>query len=482
VKQDLKALSRWSAAAFVACGLGGGSALAADAGWLVRTTLDQPTAADFTDALGTPVDAVDHVSGDLYRVSVRVRATAAKALTAKTLEARARANAPGVVTRVQRNFTYKLPLHIDAAARARAASLPLLEEAVVDNPAVQPPVDSPSTGADPRVGNQWGISKSKSPEAWGIQRGNREMIVAVIDTGVDYNHEDLKNAMWRNAGETPGNGVDDDGNGFVDDVVGWDFADNDAFPFDKMSEQRIDGNPGHGTHCAGVVGAVGENATGISGVAPNISIMALRFITDKGEGTTADAIKAINYAVANGARVLSNSWGGEAGDEDDTELKNAITEAQNAGVLLVFAAGNGRNGVGYDNDGDAKPAIPASFDHDAIISVAAIDSGEQLGAFSNWGHRTVDLGAPGVKILSSVPATGKYEDRITLFGFPIADWSGTSMAAPHVAGALALIWSEYPELTAAEAKARLLAGVIPVAALSGKSVTGGMLSSLGSLK
>jgi subtilisin family serine protease len=441
--------------------------------YLVRAALAAPTPATMSALLGVQVASVARVDGDLFKV--KIAPTEKAAVSAKVLRARAEREAPGVVTHVQPNFVYHIDLARNADAVARAKALGASVKAAADNPAIQPANPSPARGPDPKLSSQWGANKIDAPTAWQTQRGNKNVVVAVIDTGVDYNHEDLRNALWRNPAEIPGNGIDDDGNGFVDDVVGWDFADNDAFPFDKMSASRIDGNPGHGTHCSGVVGGVGENAIGISGVAPNVSVMAVRFITDTGEGTTENAVKAIDYAVANGAKVLSNSWGGEKDDEDDTELLKAIQNAEAKGVLMVFAAGNGRNGIGYDNDGDPKPAVPASYDNPAIISVAATDSSDALGPFSNWGKTTVDLAAPGVKILSSVPGN-KYEDSITIFGIPLAEWSGTSMAAPHVAGAAALVWSQFPNETAQQIKDRLLRSVTPLSSLSGKVVTGGLLN------
>lgn len=430
--------------------------------WLIRTSLGAPTAAELSSRLGVDILKVVHVSDDLYKVVTGPQNV--------NLKARIEEREDGTITRVQRNFIYRpslMPMNGNGTSESTLA--------VVDNPAIEMANANPARGVDPKASAQWGLAKTEAATAWATQRGDHNVIVAVIDTGIDYNHEDLKSNVWHNPNEIPGNGIDDDYNGYVDDVIGWDFADNDALPYDKMSAQRFDGNPGHGTHCSGVVGANGDNAIGISGMAPDITVMGLRFITDKGEGTTEAAILAIKYAVANGAKVLSNSWGGEADSEDDTELKAAIQEAQDAGVLLIFAAGNGRNGAGYSNDSDAHPGIPASYDFDAIISVAASDSSDKLGSFSNFGTRTVDLAAPGVKIMSSVPLN-KYEDSITIFGIPIASWDGTSMATPHVAGAAALVWSQYPELTAAQVKARLLNSVTPIAGLATKVKTGGVLN------
>ncbi len=458
-----------------------GSALAANQEWLVRSAVENPTAAELSAELGVSVASVAHVTENLYKVGIA--ATELKGLGAPrnltaALRDRAARDGSGLVQSIQKNFIYHTALNVDEKARARLRRLvDVLPPAAkaVDNPAIEAPNTNPARGPDPQMSAQWGLTNTKAQQAWNIQRGNKNVIVAVVDTGIDYNHEDLKGNLWHNTKEIPGNGIDDDHNGYVDDVIGWDFADKDALPFDKMTDMRIDGNPGHGTHCSGVVGAVGNNALGTSGVAPNITVMGLRFITDKGEGTTADGVLAINYAVANGAKVISNSWGGEKDSEDDTELKAAIKNAGDHDVLMIFAAGNGRNGVGYDNDTDPKYMVPASYDFPNIISVAAIDVNNALGSFSNWGKTSVDLAAPGVKIMSTVPGN-MYEDSIMIFGIPLAEWSGTSMATPHVAGAAGLLRSQFPNETALQIKDRMMRTVTPLAALSGKMVTGGALN------
>ena len=311
--------------------------------------------------------------------------------------------------------------------------------------------------------------------AWKINPGQK-IIVAVIDTGVDYTHEDLLPNMWRNEKEIPNNGIDDDGNGYIDDIVGWDFLSNDNKPYDLASSDLGDllrgGNPGHGTHCAGNVAARGNNGKGIAGVNPNAEIMALRFIGDEG-GSTEGAIGAIRYAVDNGAKVLSNSWGSEGEDPNEAEqnkaLQDAIQYALDKNVLFIAAAANS----GRNNDTDAKKAFPASYPHDNIISVAAIDSANKIASFSNYGATTVDIGAPGVKIFSTVPGN-KYSDTvIDLMG---ATWDGTSMACPHVAGAAAFYWSAHPEKTWQEVKAAILASAKKIPSLTGKTLTGGKLS------
>ncbi len=349
-----------------------------------------------------------------------------------------------------------------------------------DNPAI-PDAPPQGAGVDPLVSNQWGMANIDVQDAWKITKGSPNMIVAVIDTGVDYTHEDLLPNLWRNAKEIPNNGIDDDKNGYVDDVIGWDFVTNDNKPYDLAVEPLqllTGGNPGHGTHCAGNVAARSDNGKGIAGVAPNVKIMSLRFISDKGQGTTADAIKAIRYAVDNGAKVMSNSWGSEGEDPADGQsnqaLRDAVQYAQDQGVLFIAAAGNGHQGVGYSNDTDKNPSYPATYPHENIISVAALDVNNNFGSFSNWGAKTVHIGAPGVKVYSTVVGSGYTDTVIDKFGLH-ATWDGTSMATPHVAGAAALYWSAYPNKTWREVKAAILGSAKKIPAATGKLVTEGRL-------
>ncbi len=344
-----------------------------------------------------------------------------------------------------------------------------------DNPEI-PASPNVGNGADPLYSKQWGMIDNGLENALKINAGQK-IIVAVIDTGVDYTHEDLLPNMWRNTKEIANNGIDDDNNGYIDDIVGWDFLSNDNKPYDLASSDIGDlmngANPGHGTHCAGNVAARGDNGKGISGMSPNAQIMAMRFIGDEG-GTTTGAIGAIRYAVDNGAKVLSNSWGSEGEDPaevtENLALKEAIQYAMDKNVLFIAAAANS----GVDNDKDPKKAAyPASYPHDNIISVAAVDSSNKLADFSNYGVTTVDIGAPGVKIFSTTVGN-KYSDTvIELFG---ANWDGTSMACPHVAGAAALYWSAHPEKTWKEVKTAILTSAKPIPSLTGKTLTGAKLS------
>lgn len=387
---------------------------------------------------------------------------------------------PNYKISLMEDYTIQDPLRKAAVAKMVARNPQLRGLAKVDNPAI-PDAPQSTTGPDPLFGQQWGMNDIGVVEAWKVTRGNPDVVVAVIDTGVDYTHEDLLPNIWRNAKEIPNNGIDDDNNGYIDDVIGWDFVSNDNKPYD-LAMEPIDilfkgGNPGHGTHCAGNVAARGDNGKGVSGVAPNVKIMPLRFISEKGQGTTADAIKAIHYAVDNGAKVMSNSWGSEgeeAGAPENKALRDAVQYAQDKGVLFIAAAGNGHKGVGYDNDTDAAPSYPASYDHDIIISVAALDVNNNLGSFSNWGAKTVDIGAPGVKVFSTVVDQGYTDVVIDKFGFK-ANWDGTSMATPHVAGAAALYWSAHPTKSWQEVKAAILGSAKKINALANKSVSGGKL-------
>ncbi len=293
-----------------------------------------------------------------------------------------------------------------------------------------------------------------APKAWGTTTGDQGTVVAVIDTGTDINHPDLKNNVWTNLNETPANGIDDDKNGYVDDVNGWDFANNDASVYDAASED------GHGTHVAGTIAAEGNNGIGVTGVNWKAKIMPLKFLGGPNGGYTSNAVKAIDYAITKGAKISNNSWGGTGSSQT---LKDAIARADAAGHLFVAAAGNGgSDGVGDDND--STPSYPASYDNPNIISVAATDSKDALAGFSNYGAKSVDLAAPGVSILSTLPAN-------TYGGY-----SGTSMATPHVSGVAALLKSKDPAADDAALKERILKAADAKSNLSAKTLTGGRLN------
>lgn len=321
--------------------------------------------------------------------------------------------------------------------------------AIADAPAeVNPPI------ADPDNAKAYGLGLISADKAWATERGSKNIIVAVIDTGIDYNHPDLAFNMWRNPKAKDGaNGVDPNGDAITGDVVGRDFVHNDNLPFDDNQ---------HGTHCAGTIGAVGGDGQGISGVNQRVSLMAVKFLSGAGSGDTATAIKAIDYAVSRGAKVLSNSWGGGA-DENNDALRESIVRAEKAGVLFIAAAGND----GGNND--RRPTYPAAFDVENMVTVAAVDKNDRMASFSNYGEKSVHVGAPGVGVYSTVPG-GKY-----------GSLSGTSMACPHVAGAAALIWSHFPNADYKEIKRRLMQTGDSIEALAGKTVSGKRINVLKAL-
>lgn len=294
---------------------------------------------------------------------------------------------------------------------------------------------------DQKYGTLYGLRNIDAPRAWDVSQGDPSSVVAVVDTGIDYGHPDLAGNLWVNPGEIAGNGIDDDDNGFADDVHGYDFVDEDGDPLDLH---------GHGTHVAGTIGAVGNNHLGVVGVNWSVRIMALRFLDAEGSGSISDAIRALDYAVQMGARVTNNSYGG--GSESQA-MREAIAAAQAAGQLFVAAAGND------DRDNDVVAKYPSSYESDNVIAVAAVDENDVLADFSNRGVVSVDLAAPGIDINSTMPT---YDAWLTYdFSKDYAKVSGTSMASPHVAGAAALIWSLDPSLRYDEVRARLLATVDP---------------------
>jgi len=322
---------------------------------------------------------------------------------------------------------------------------------------------------DPRFNELWGMYNTgagggkaradiHAPEAWDLGTGSEDIIVAVIDTGVDYTHPDLAPNMWVNEAEKNGTtGVDDDNNGYVDDIYGYDFCNNDGDPKDDYF---------HGTHCAGTIGAVGNNTVGVAGVCWNVKIMALKFLSSSGSGYTSNAIKCVEYAKKMGAKLSSNSWGGGGYSQ---ALKDAIDAAGAQGMLFVAAAGNS----GTNND--TQPAYPGSYTSDCIISVMATDKTDSKAYFSCYGHNSVDIAAPGVNILSTFPTykTAAISGSLTTYYSTI---SGTSMATPHVAGACALIWSRDPLLTGAQVKDILLKSVDKIPAFSELCTSGGRLN------
>lgn len=316
---------------------------------------------------------------------------------------------------------------------------------------------------DPRFGELWGLNNTGSNDpsrtpgtegadisafrAWEVESGAREIKVAVIDTGVEYTHPDLAANMWQNEAELNGEeGVDDDGNGYVDDIYGWDFANDDNDPIDGHS---------HGTHCAGTIGAVHNNEVGVAGVMSDVSIVAIKFLSDGGSGTTANAVKAIQYATSLDVDLMSNSWGGGGFSQ---ALFDAIQEASDAGIVFTAAAGNS------SSNNDQRPHYPSNYDIPNVVSVAAHTAQDTLASFSCYGAETVHIAAPGHKILSTVKNGG------------YAVYSGTSMATPHVSGAIGLLLSKEGRMDHLALRERLMATSEPIRSYRRKTISGGRLN------
>lgn len=298
-----------------------------------------------------------------------------------------------------------------------------------------------------------------APEAWSTTTGGADTVVAVIDEGVDTNHPDLKNNVWTNPDEIAGNGADDDRNGYVDDVNGWDFANNDASVYDR--DPVTGTGDEHGTHVAGTIAAQGNNSLGVVGVNWQAKIMPLKFIGANGSGNMSNAIKALDYAVKEGVKISNNSYGYSGAPSQS--FADALARADTAGHLFVAAAGNGgADGIGDNNDAAAH--YPSSYGNGNVVAVAATDGKDALASFSNYGASSVDVGAPGVGIRSTLP------------GNTYGSYSGTSMATPHVAGIAALVKSSAPSLDDAGIKAKLLQSAEAKPTLAGKTATGGRVN------
>ncbi len=305
---------------------------------------------------------------------------------------------------------------------------------------------------DPSISQAWGLKKADAARAWTLTKGSREIVVAVIDTGMDVNHEDVKGNIWQNPGETGTdsrgrdkrlNGVDDDGNGFIDDVSGWNFVSNNA----KLAD-----NHGHGTHIAGIIGAEANNGRGIVGIAPEVSIMVLKYFDPQSPGSDnlKNTIKSIRYAVENGAQIINYSGGGL---EYSQEEHDAVDMARKKGILFVAAAGNERA------NSDKIPYYPADYGLDNIISVTAFNPSQEVLSSSNWGVLSVDIAAPGQNILSTLPGNS--------YGF----MTGTSQATAFVTGAAALVMSHKTGFKHNDVKKYILASGDALSSLAEKTKT-----------
>lgn len=339
---------------------------------------------------------------------------------------------------------------------------------------------SPKTPNDSLFSNQAHYGQIGSSNAWGIETDCTSTLVAVIDTGVSLNHPDLKTNIWTNTGEVAGNNKDDDGNGVIDDIQGWNFSSGGA-----GNNNIIDDNF-HGTHVSGLIGAVSNNASGVTGVCWKASILPVKALNSSGQGTLSQLISGIGYAVATKAKVINVSLGLPAGanitQTELSSLTNAVTAAQNAGIILVAAAGN------ESNNNDTTAAYPASLPLNNVVSVAAITGANTLAAFSNYGPNSVKIAAPGVSILSTFPETQtsglqsanaqRLLNNLSPYNTSYQAISGTSMSTPLVTGALALLWSVEPNFTYQQIIARLYSSADTVTSLQAQ-VQGGRKLNVG---
>jgi serine protease len=367
----------------------------------------------------------------------------------------------------------RLPAGKDIAAAVRALSANPMVEFVEPNWTYQHNAVSNDTyytngslwgmyGDASSPANQYG---SQAAEAWaGGHTDCSNVYVGIIDEGIYYSHEDLTNVVWTNPYD-PADGVDNDGNGYVDDIRGWDF---DGGSNNINSGGATDD---HGTHVSGTIAGVGGNGKGVAGACwSGVKLISAKFLGRRG-GTTANAIKAVDYITdlktRHGLNIVAtnNSWGGGGFSQG---LQDAIGRADTAGILFVAAAGNSAT------DNDATPSYPSNYPNANVIAVASITSTGALSSFSQWGATTVDIGAPGSGIYSTVPVASKGS---VISGY--ASYSGTSMATPHVTGAAALYKSSHPGATAVDVKAAILGSAVPTPSLSGKVVTGGRLNASG---
>lgn len=324
---------------------------------------------------------------------------------------------------------------------------------------------------DPLFNLQWELRNTVSPgvdismsSAWDIARDNSGLVVAVLDSRIDYTHPDLAGNIWANPGEPSCSGAaDNDHDGFQADCRGWNFVDNNNNPMDDN---------GHGTHVSGTIGAVGNNSLGIAGLMWNVKIMPLKVLNAEGEGAVSDEIAAIQYAITKGAKIINASFEGNSSSKSNAEM-DAISAANAAGILFVAAAGNGDDkGIGSNNDSAA--VYPGNYNLPNIVSVAATDQHDSLASFSNFGPNTVHVAAPGVSILSTVPSGLLFCGVSPDPGYELCD--GTSMAAPHVTGLAGLISGYYPGLAPSQLRAMIMRYVDTLPALQGVIKSGGRIN------
>jgi len=283
--------------------------------------------------------------------------------------------------------------------------------------------------------NQWGLANIKAPEAWDIETGEPNIVMAVLDSGVDLDHPDLVNNIWINQDEIAGNGIDDDNNGYIDDYNGWDFIDNNYDSSPQFSDSWTLAAIHHGTAIAGVALATGNNAQGIAGVSWSGKIMSVRVLDSQGVGDTLSVAQGIDYAVANGANIINLSF---VGDSNSQSLTDAINRANNAGAIVVAAAGNENVNL------NENPRYPVCNEN--VIGVAASDQSDIKASFSNFGSNCIDVTAPGIDIYTTVV----YEPAQNLNQYYSGGWYGTSMASPYVAGVFLILKSYYPNLSSQE--------------------------------
>jgi subtilisin family serine protease len=346
---------------------------------------------------------------------------------------------------------------VETLANPAEAVVSLRSETAVEEAGLDYVVHTTDITNDPEVGKQWGLVQAPGLDmsnAWAIATGTAEVVVAVIDTGIQLDHPDLASNIWVNPGEVANNNVDDDNNGFIDDVHGWDFWNWDNDPDD-------DDEDGHGTHVAGTIGAVINNGVGVSGIAPNVRLMALKVFNAHGDAYSNDIYSALEYAVTNGAQISNNSYGSYG---ENPKMGALIDAAARVGHVFVSAAGN------EENNNDISPSFPASYPNSSIISVGATDQSGQMASFSNYGGESVDVAAPGRDILSTINNSG--------YGW----MSGTSMAAPHVTGLVALMRSIEPNLTSSAIREILIETSRPDTRLQNLVVSDGLVDAAAAVR